>query len=135
MLTVITSNFLNILDDLNSNSNNKIEKEAFQTTNTQLREIHDYIHKLDNTLTRMNNLITDDLMDRTIYLKNQVEGGEEQCIKKLSENYTAIKETLSEHSMLKIEILDKLKDRILTNILQMQQYYGMAMSEFVDGKR
>ena len=83
----------------------------------------------------MNNLITDDLMDRTIVLKNTVEGGEEQCIKKLSENYTNIKELLSEHSMVKIEILDKLKEKILFNILQMQQYYGLAMSEFVDGKK
>ena len=103
-------------------------------SNSSLKEIHDYIHILDDKLTQMNNLITDDLMDRTIYLKNTVEGAEENSIKRLSENFTLIKELLSEHSMQKIEILDKFKEKILSNILQMQQYYGLAMSEFVDGK-
>jgi hypothetical protein len=126
--------YLYILDEISSSHSHINEADSFHTTNSSLKEVHDYINVLDNKLTQMNNLITDDLMDRTIYLKNTVEGGEENTIKRLSENYTSIKELLSEHSMLKIEILDKFKEKILSNILQMQQYYGLAMSEFVDGK-
>jgi hypothetical protein len=135
LLAVSKINIFSIyLDDIPSSNTHINHAESFHTTNSSLKEIHDYIHILDDKLTQMNNLITDDLMDRTIYLKNTVEGAEENSIKRLSENFTLIKELLSEHSMQKIEILDKFKEKILSNILQMQQYYGLAMSEFVDGK-
>ena len=82
----------------------------------------------------MNNTVTEDLMDKTIFLKNIVEGGHDKSVKKITQNYTDIKEILSEISISKIEILDKFKEKILMNIFEMQDYYGQAMSDFVDCK-
>jgi hypothetical protein len=108
--------------------------DSFQSNNESLKDMHNFVTKLDTNLTEINRIITDDLMDRTIFLKNTIEDGHENSVKRISENYTQIKEQMSENSMLKIEILDKLRERIISNIQQMQQYYGIAMSEFVDGK-
>ena len=83
----------------------------------------------------MNNIVTEDLMDKTILLKNIVEGGHDNSVKKITQNYTDIKEALSEISMFKIEYLDRFKEKILKNILDMQEYYGQAMSDFVDCKQ
>jgi hypothetical protein len=82
----------------------------------------------------MNNTVTEDLMDKTIFLKNIVEGGHDKAIKKLTQNYTDIKELLSDISMSKVDILDKFKEKILKNIFEMQEYYAQAMSDFVDCK-
>jgi hypothetical protein len=83
----------------------------------------------------MNNIVTEDLMDKTILLKNIVEGGHDKSVKTITQNYTDIKEALSEISMFKIEVLDRFKEKILKNILDMQEYYGQAMSDFVDCKK
>ena len=95
--------------------------------------MHKFISELDSKLTDINRSITDDLLDQTIYLKNTIEENHQNSIKRISENYTRIKEQLSDSCMLKIDILDKLKERIIANIQQMQQYYGLAISDFVDG--
>ncbi len=89
---------------------------------------------MDTALTQMNNVVTDELMEKTIYLKNTVESGHDKAVRKITQNYTDIKEILSEISMFKIEVLDRFKDKILKNTLHMQEYYGIAMSDFVDGK-
>jgi len=82
----------------------------------------------------VNSILTDDLMDKTIFLKNIVEGGHDKAIKKITQNYTDIKEMLSEVSMFKVEVIDRFKDKILLNIFHMQEYYGQAMADFVDCK-
>jgi DNA-binding ferritin-like protein (Dps family) len=72
-------------------------------------------------------------MDKTLNLKNNIEGGHENTIEKITDNYTIIKQYLSEYSMFKVEMLDKFKEKILSNILQMQQFYGIAMGDIIEG--
>ena len=127
-----------MLDDNRGNDNNIREIqgkniEIFKTDNWQLENTYKFIHKLDDTLTKMNSLITDDLMEKTINIKRNVEGLHDNTIKKLTDNYTSVREILSEISVFKIEVMDKCKDKILSNILSMQQYYGIAMADIVDG--
>ena len=74
-------------------------------------------------------------MDKSINLKNIVEHGHELTSNKLTENYTYIKEILSELSVGKFNLMDQIKETIITNILSMQQYYGSAMADFLDCKK
>jgi hypothetical protein len=123
---------LNSISQKNGFDDN-LEAQSFHTTNKELQETHEFIYELDQKLIDINSLIINDLMDKSSHLKNTAEGGHDNSIKRLSENYTLIKEHLSEISMFKVEVLDKIKEKILSNILQMQQYYGMAMGDIVDG--
>jgi hypothetical protein len=80
----------------------------------------------------MNNLITDEIMDKTILMKNSIEDGHDVTMKKLTENFTCIKEILSELSVMRINMLDSAKDKIMKDILMMQQYYGVVMMDLLD---
>ena len=94
----------------------------------------DFITKAERKIHEMNGLITDELLDRSISLKNSVENEHDKAIQQLTENYTRLREILSEISVNKVEVLDKFKEKILAKILMTQQYYGLAMSDIVDGK-
>jgi hypothetical protein len=83
---------------------------------------------------KVNSLITDDLMDRTISLKNTIEDGHNSYLNRYTENYTIIKEMLSEMSMAKIEKLDIIRDRLMEKMLSMQDYYGNATRDILEGK-
>jgi hypothetical protein len=72
-------------------------------------------------------------MDRTIQLKNTVEDSHANSIKRYTENYTIIREMLSEMSIAKIEKLDNIKDKIMENLLTMQDYYGNATRDILEG--
>jgi hypothetical protein len=102
-------------------------------SNYELKQTADFVNKLDIVLQDINILITDELMDRTIQMKNNVEGCHENSIKKLSENFTSIREGLSELSVYKVEMLDKMKEKILSSILSMQAFYGAAMGDILEG--
>lgn len=98
-----------------------------------MKETLEFITQAERKIHEMNGIITDELLDRSIILKNSVETGHDSAIQKLTENYTRLRELLSEISVSKVEVLDKFKDKILARILMTQQNYGLAMSDIVDG--
>jgi hypothetical protein len=73
-------------------------------------------------------------MDRTISLKNTVEDSHANSIKRYTENYTIIKEMLSEMSIAKIEKLDTVKDKLMENLFSMEGYYESATRDIIEAQ-
>jgi serine/threonine protein kinase len=121
-----------LMEDVKNKKNDSL-LEPFSSTNSKLQETWNFINKLDTEINQISHIITNEIMDKTLNLKNNIEGGHENTIEKITDNYTIIKQYLSEYSMFKVEMLDKFKEKILSNILQMQQFYGIAMGDIIEG--
>jgi len=67
-------------------------------------------------------------------LKNNVEAIHDECITKISENYTNIKQILSEAVIYKIEASDKIDDKIREKILIFQQKTASLLFEICESK-
>jgi serine/threonine protein kinase len=122
-----------------SESNNNAHNQVNNIYNTpsenrQLNGISNFINELDLLSVKISSLITDDLMERTTQLKNLLEDSHNNSIKRYTENYTVIKEMLSEMSVAKIEKLDTVKENLMKNLLEMQQFYGNATRDIIEGK-
>jgi hypothetical protein len=106
--------------------------EITEIKNKDLEDTFKFVNELEEKIINMNNLITDEIMDKTILMKNMVEDSHDATMKKLTENFTCIKEILSELSVNRINLLDSAKEKIMKDILMMQQYYGIVMMDLID---
>lgn len=86
--------------------------------------------KFGKLLNRFNN----DINDQNIYMKNNVEAIHDECISKISENYTKLKFNLSEAVTYKIEASDRVDEKIREKILEFQQKLGIILSEICECK-
>lgn len=103
-------------------------------TKKELEDISEFIEQTEEQMNHMNEVIVENLMEDAKKMKNTLEHSHNDTLKRLSDNYLAIRENLSDISVSKIEIMDKIKEKSLENFLQLQQYYGNAFSEIVEGK-
>jgi len=76
-------------------------------------------------LNRFNN----DINDQNIYMKNNIEAIHDECITKISENYTKLKLNLSEAVTYKIEASDRVDEKIREKILEFQQKTAIILSD------
>jgi len=81
---------------------------------------------------KMTNKINNDINEKNILMKNNVEAIHDECITKISENYTLIKQILSEAVTYKIEASDKIDDKIREKILNFQQKTATLLFEICD---
>lgn len=84
--------------------------------------------KFEHVMKRFNN----DINDQNIYMKNNVEAIHDECITKISENYTKLKFILSETVTYKIEASDRVDEKIREKILEFQQKTGIILSEICE---
>jgi len=83
---------------------------------------------------KMTNKINNDINEKNILLKNNVESIHDECITKISENYTQIKQIISEAVTYKIEASDKIDEKIREKILIFQQKTATLLYEICDSK-
>ncbi len=81
--------------------------------------------KFGKLLNRFNN----DINDQNIYMKNNIEAIHDECITKISENYTKLKSILSETVNYKIEASDRVEEKIREKILDFQQKTAIILSD------
>ena len=70
-----------------------------------------------------------DINDQNIYMKNNIEAIHDECITKISENYTKLKSILSETVNYKIEASDRVEEKIREKILDFQQKTAIILSD------
>jgi hypothetical protein len=86
--------------------------------------------KFGKLLNRFNN----DINDQNIYMKNNIEAIHDECITKISENYTKLKSILSEAVNYKIEASDCVDEKIREKILDFQQKTAIILSDVCECK-
>ena len=94
--------------------------------------MNDYIDKLEDKITEVNILVTEDLMDKTITLKKDLTYSNENIYQKILDNQNSIKSQFNDIVGSRFEFLNIFHDKILKNTLKMQQTYGLCMQDTVD---
>jgi hypothetical protein len=82
----------------------------------------------------MMNRFNNDINDQNIYMKNNVEAIHDECITKISENYTKLKLNLSEIITYKIEASDLVDEKIRQEILKFQEKTAIILSDICECK-
>lgn len=78
------------------------------------------------------NRFNNEINDQNIYMKNNVEAIHDECISKISENYTKLKFNLSEAVTYKIEASDRVDEKIREKILEFQQKTAFILSDICE---
>ena len=100
--------------------------------NPLLKDNYVYTTKIDKDINNVSKLINEQLQEKVQNLKKNISSYEEITTKKIEENYSSIINYLNKMKKTQLETLDKFKNRLLTNILMMQDYYSNAMEDIID---
>lgn len=103
--------------------------------NKDLKEMNEYCDSLDQRITKVNKAITEEFQENTLLMKKQLITLNEDVNTKINDNYSLIKVQLQEILHKKIEFLNMFYDKILENVMLMQQKYGECMSDNVEGSQ
>ncbi len=82
----------------------------------------------------MNRSITDDLIENLINMKNEVTQTKENSIKYINNNVKLIKQKIDELAEKNIALVNNLNSKVIEDTIKLQEYFGYAYSEVVDGK-
>lgn len=99
-----------------------------------MRENYQFYSDAEKKFEKMTHKINTDINDKNILMKNNVEAIHDECITKISENYTQIKRIISEAVTYKIEASDKIDEKIRERILAFQEKTASLLGEIVDCK-
>jgi uncharacterized protein YdcH (DUF465 family) len=99
-----------------------------------LRELNEYIDKLDENIVSVNKSITEVYQENTVLMKKSMITINEDINNKINENYSLIKTQLQEIVHKKFEFLNVFYDKLLENTMIMQQNQGECMTDNVEGK-
>lgn len=94
----------------------------------------DFYCETEKKFRKMTNRINNDLNENNILMKNNVEAIHDECITKISDHYTQIKQILSETVTYKIEASDKIDEGIREKILMFQEKTAVLVSEICESK-
>jgi len=93
-----------------------------------------FFSDVEKKFLKMTNKINDDINEKNILMKNNVEAIHDECITKVSENYTQVKQIISEAVTYKIEASDKIDEKIREKILNFQQKTATLLFEICESK-
>ena len=96
-------------------------KSVFQ--NPLLKDQYVYAMKIDKDTNYVNKLINEQLQENVANLKKNISLYQENSVKKIEETYDNIIKYLQTMKNSHLELIEKFKNKILSNILMMQSYY------------
>jgi len=102
-------------------------------SNKALSDARDFVMKVEKSMSAVNKKITDELLDKANHLKRHSESVHKNTQKELGENYSIITTELRELFSKKNEIIDKFYNKLIVDVIGVQQFYSIAISEILDG--
>ena len=130
----LTANLRIYIDDFSANNSiiedTEVEDSVFQ--NPLLKDQYVYAMKIDKDTNYVNKLINEQLQENVANLKKNISLYQENSVKKIEETYDNIIKYLQTMKNSHLELIEKFKNKILSNILMMQSYYSTTMEDMMD---